>query len=66
MKNNDGMCLDGEQGRDCGLEIAPCTAVRSLGPQTAVAASPPDPYITSLRAHLPEGWGLLSWGTEDG
>jgi len=25
-----------------------------------------DPYITSLLAHLPEGWGLLSWGTEDG
>jgi hypothetical protein len=25
-----------------------------------------DPYITSLLAQLPEGWQLLSWGTEDG
>jgi hypothetical protein len=25
-----------------------------------------DAYITSFLAHLPEGWQLLSWGTEDG
>gem|GEM_PF-5803601 len=25
-----------------------------------------DPYVAAVVAHLPEGWALVTWGTEDG